>query len=213
MAAMRARLLQLALPLVKEHGFTRETLARSVLALPEPRAEPLTDSAVSALFGEGDNARRTLIQAWLEEGRVRMRTPVPSAKDALRGRLRYNEPALAHLPEAFALLASPKYGIPPLDVRPAFWHAAGVADEACYAAKEPTIGAPQLSWYSRRASLAAVYTAAELHQLTSPETADAFLDSLLDSAAKVKQAVDETQLFSSYVIKSWAGIIKSSGVF
>ncbi|KAA1476259.1 hypothetical protein DENSPDRAFT_502001 [Dentipellis sp. KUC8613] len=210
MAAMRARLLQLAVPLVKEHGFTRETLARSVLALPEPRAEPLTDSAVSALFGAGDNARRTLVQAWLAEGRVQMRTPVPSARDALRGRLRYNEPVLAHLPEAFALLASPQSGVPPLDPRPAFWHAAGVADEACYAAKEPTIG---LSWYKRRATLAAVYTAAELHQLTSPETADAFLDSLLDSAAKVKQAVDETELFSSYVLKSWAGIIKSSGVF
>ncbi len=67
--------------------------------LPEPRTEPLTDSAVSALFGEGDNAWRTLIQAWLEEGRVRMRTPVPSTKDALRARLHYNEPALAHLPE------------------------------------------------------------------------------------------------------------------
>ncbi|TFY61133.1 hypothetical protein EVG20_g7167 [Dentipellis fragilis] len=131
----------------------RAEWSTSAAARPAARERARLHAAVSALFGEGDNAWRTLIQAWLEEGRVRMRTPVPSTKDALRARLHYNEPALAHLPEAFALLASPQYGIPPLDIRPAFWHTAGVADEACYAAKEPTIG---LSWYSRRASLAAV---------------------------------------------------------
>ena len=57
----RNELLKLALPLVRTHGFTREALSRSVLALPKPHPEPLRDTAVSALFGEGDDARRTLI--------------------------------------------------------------------------------------------------------------------------------------------------------
>jgi ubiquinone biosynthesis protein COQ9 len=73
-------LLKYALPLVKVHGFTRETLARSVLHLPltetrtNTHVEPLSDTAVSALFGEGDEARRTLISAWLQDGLRHMGT-------------------------------------------------------------------------------------------------------------------------------------------
>lgn len=69
-----ARLLKHALPLVKVYGFTREALARSVLQLPptetgaKTHTEPLSDTAISALFGEGDEARRTLICEWLQEG-------------------------------------------------------------------------------------------------------------------------------------------------
>jgi len=165
------RLLRLALPLVKTHGFTREALARSVLALPptEAHSSPLSDSAVSALFGDGDVARKTLINAWLRDGLMHM-GHVPGVarpasvgaphleaagterkaglKDVLRARLEYNEPVLAHLPEvsnhmftsrtlltvlqAFALLASPSSGLPPLDPLPAFKHASQVAQEACY---------------------------------------------------------------------------------
>jgi ubiquinone biosynthesis protein COQ9 len=96
----RTQLLKLAVPLVKQHGFTRTALARSVLALPEPHPAPLPDSAVTTLFGEGDTARRTLISAWLEQGRTHMRSvPVEDVKGALLSRLEYNVPVLEHLPE------------------------------------------------------------------------------------------------------------------
>lgn len=70
-------------------------------------AEPLSDTAVSALFGSGDEARRRLIEGWLEEGLRRMenRTSVKgmvekvNVRDALHARLEYNEPVLGHLPE------------------------------------------------------------------------------------------------------------------
>ena len=118
-----SQLLKLALPLVRTHGFTREALSRSVLSLPanEVHKEPLSDAAVSALFGRGDDARRTLIEAWLEHGLRHMdsisgveRSASPllaletsrtgtekraSVRDALRARLEYNEPALPYLPE------------------------------------------------------------------------------------------------------------------
>ena len=88
----------------------------------------------------------------------------------------------------------------------------------------------QLAWYARRASVAAVYTAAgepryrlfnraannpgiELHQLTSPETTYEFLDSLLVGSSTINSSVEELSLFSSYIYKSWKGILKSSGVF
>lgn len=96
----RSQLLKLSLPLVKTHGFTREALSRSVLYLPRPHPEPLHASAVSALFGEGDEARRTLINAWLSEGREQMHhSRSPALKDVLTTRLRYNEPVLSLLPE------------------------------------------------------------------------------------------------------------------
>ncbi|KAI0267780.1 hypothetical protein BC834DRAFT_822134, partial [Gloeopeniophorella convolvens] len=206
----RTQLLKLAVPLVQQHGFTRNALARSVLALPEPRTEPLSDSAVTTLFGEGDAARRTLINAWLDEGRAHIRSaPVDGVKSALHARLAFNVPVLEHLTEAFALLASPTYGLPPLDPRPAIQHAASVADEACHVAQDASIGP---SWYTKRATLAAVYAAAEIHQLTSPQTAPAFLDSLLDSASSVGTTLSEAELFARYITKSWAAIIRGSGV-
>jgi ubiquinone biosynthesis protein COQ9 len=94
--------LKLSVPLVKHHGFTRTALARSALHLPEPHAEPLSDSAVTTLFGESDTARRTLINAWLDQGRAHMRSlpvPVDGVKGALLARLEYNVPVLGYLPE------------------------------------------------------------------------------------------------------------------
>ncbi|THV07223.1 hypothetical protein K435DRAFT_709899 [Dendrothele bispora CBS 962.96] len=209
----RIQLLKIAVSLVPTFGFTREALSRSVLALPSAQAhlEPLSDRAVSALFGNGDNSRKTLIEAWLQEGLGHMKTvSSPTMKEVLKTRLEYNQSALQYLPEAFALLASPERGLPPLDPRPAATHAITVADEACYITGDTSL---QFAWYPRRLSLAAIYTAAELHQLTSPQTAVPFLESLLDGSSTLKNAFDETQLFGSYVFKSWGGIIRSRGIF
>ena len=95
------RLLQLAVPLVKQHGFTREALSLCVLSLPAPHKEPLSDAAVSTLFGQGENARRSLIAAWLDEAREKMKTweSVPTVKEVLKKRLECNEPVLSYLPE------------------------------------------------------------------------------------------------------------------
>ncbi len=103
----RIQLLQLATGLVKTHGFTRAALAESVLLLPLGQAhpEPLSDTAVSSLFGNGDDARRTLIHAWLDQGIRHMGTvPSPTLKSVLHARLQYNEPVLQHLPEVHLLL-------------------------------------------------------------------------------------------------------------
>lgn len=151
MATSSKRLLQLAVPLVKQHGFTREALSLCVFSLPTPHNEPLSDVAISTLFGEGDDARRSLITAWQDDAREQMKTweSVPTMKEVLKKRLECNEPVLSYLPEvclskdiftnflsscqheAFALLASPTSGIPPLDPLPGLRHAAMVADDAC----------------------------------------------------------------------------------
>ncbi|KAI0833644.1 hypothetical protein BC628DRAFT_1307472, partial [Trametes gibbosa] len=212
---LRNQLLQLAVPLVKTHGFTREALARSVLSLPVPHERPLSDPAVSSLFGNGDEARRTLVDCWLDHAREQMK-PTPaesttpaSVRDVLANRLRANEPVLQYLPEAFALLASPSSGFPPLDPVPGLKHISKVADEACYILGDTSVGP---AWYRRRATIAAAYGAAELHQLTSPSTAYHFLDHALNATQNVDTSISELGLFGQYVWRSWAGIIKSTGV-
>ncbi|KAG7451298.1 uncharacterized protein BT62DRAFT_984469 [Guyanagaster necrorhizus] len=208
----RTQLLQLATNLVNTHGFTRKALAESVLSLPPGQAhpEPLSDTAVSALFGIGDDARRTLIHAWLDQGVRHMGTvPSPTLKSVLHARLRYNEPMLQHLPEAFALLASPNSGVSLLDPIPILKHSSRIADESCYISGDTSV---QFSWYVRRASIAGIYGASELHQLTSPSTAYSFLDNLFDTANNFGTSLEELGLFSSYVFKSWKGIFKSKGI-
>ncbi|KAG6857371.1 hypothetical protein H0H87_004731 [Tephrocybe sp. NHM501043] len=90
-----------------EHGFTREALACSVLDLPpaEAHAQPLSDSAVSALFGVGDLARRALIRVWLEDGirHIQSQPTNSTLREVLRARLEFNEPVLRHLPEVRVL--------------------------------------------------------------------------------------------------------------
>ena len=110
---MRNALLRHAIPLVRTHGFTRQALSFAALSLPN-HTEPLSEMAVSALFGPGDEARKTLIQAWLEEGINRMgwrngdddggqaKGSVP-IREALKDRLKWNEPVLDQLPEVLLL--------------------------------------------------------------------------------------------------------------
>ena len=66
----------------------------------EAHTQPLSDTAVSALFGHGNIARTTLINAWLEDGIYHMKTVSGSSiSDALKARLKFNESVVQHLPE------------------------------------------------------------------------------------------------------------------
>ena len=117
-SATRDALLKLALPLVKTHGFTRSTLSLAAMYSPSGNiTAPLNDTAVDALFGEGDEARRTLINAWLDDARVSLRTSysqgvaasstqTPSLENVLKMRLSKNEEVLEHLPEVSRSLDS-----------------------------------------------------------------------------------------------------------
>lgn len=181
-----SKLLRAALPLVRSHGFTRDALALSVLHLPPPdtHATPLSDSAISALFGAGLKAEHSLLNFFFDEGiqhmkeRAQSQGRQPTVKEMLEERLMFNEPVLDHLSTAFASLASSPLPlqIPMLDPLPGLKHALKIADEACYLSgdtstevcknspfeKKHCLLCYKLSWYARRASLAAIYTAAGL---------------------------------------------------
>ncbi|KIY43897.1 hypothetical protein FISHEDRAFT_62123 [Fistulina hepatica ATCC 64428] len=203
------QLLKRAFTLVETHGFTREALAQA--SVTTTHSAPLSQSAVSALFGDGVRAEETLFRAWLREQIGLMsRAPQHDVRGALHHRLTLNEPVLPHLPRAFALLTTPAVPLfPPWQPLPLVKHTAEVADEACYIGGDTST---QLQWYVRRASLAAAYGAAELHQLQSPHTAHGFLDSMIDTAHEGEKALYDVRQYGNYIIKSWAGIIKSSAI-
>ncbi|KAL5526492.1 hypothetical protein ACEPAF_8216 [Sanghuangporus sanghuang] len=203
------QLLKCAFPLIRSHGFTRQALSVAALSLPKPPEKPLSDTAIDALFGEGEEARRTLLNAWLAEGRKNMeQSQDRTISGLLKHRLRWNEPVLQYLPEAFAMMMTSST-ILPLDVMHAIQHAGSIANQACYLSGDKSVAN---AWYAKRAALSAVYTAAELHQLSSPSTADGFLDDLLETSQNVESVVSDTAEFGKYVTRSWAGIYRSLGL-
>lgn len=118
----REALLKLALPLVKNHGFTRSALSLAAMYSQSGKhTAPLNDTAVDALFGQGDEARRTLINAWLDDARLSLRKSYSQGgavmstsrtlnlADVLKMRLNKNEDVLEHLPEVSASLNSKKH--------------------------------------------------------------------------------------------------------
>ncbi|KAG8906333.1 hypothetical protein FRB99_007113 [Tulasnella sp. 403] len=218
--AARTLILKAALPFVPSYGFTRRCLTDAAESLPTQIS--LSETAFAALFGQGEEAKRTLIQAWLDEGIERLKfsasqtdemAPPSGAvvhaelKTLLTARLRYNEPVLQHLADAFATLAA---GGPLLDLRPAVKHAGRIADEALHIAGDRSVGG---RWYARRGAVALVYGAAELHQLTSPDTAVGFLARLLDETKEMERMADEVGEFGGFVEDGWTGIVRSRGVF
>ena len=52
----------------------------------------------------------------------------------------------------------------------------------------------------------------ELHQLNSPRTAEAFLDSLLESGNRVDAALADTAQYAGFVVWGAGGIVRSQGV-
>jgi len=128
-------------------------------------------------------------------------------EQVLLRRLEWNIPVLEHLKDAFAVLSTSTTPLVPiLDPRPAVSHALAVADEACYLSP-PSPNGPS-NWYVRRAGIAAIYTAAELHQLSSPETAPAFLRKLLEAGSKPSEALHEIGLFADFARRGWGGILR-----
>lgn len=106
--AQAQTILRCAFTHIPTHGFTRRAIA---LSMPGS-ATQLSETAISALFGAGDNADRTLIRAWLEEGRAQMNPVAPhngessstagstssaTMEEVLLRRLKWNEPVLHHL--------------------------------------------------------------------------------------------------------------------
>ncbi|KAI9635983.1 uncharacterized protein MKK02DRAFT_44682 [Dioszegia hungarica] len=116
--SLRAKILTHSLPLLPTHSFTRQTLALALSRLPsdhpDHRVEPIPDSVLDTLFGDGRAAPKALVQRWEEEGIEPMeaesgsKPSIAGLESRLRSRLTYSAGLGHYLPEAYSILSAPE---------------------------------------------------------------------------------------------------------
>ncbi len=109
--------------------------------------------------------------------------------------------------QALAIMAQPSY------VPASLKELAQLADEILYLAGDVSVDP---SWYTKRASLSAIYAAAELFQTsdTSPERREtrAFLRRRLDEAAQAGGAVRSVREWVGFNAGAAVNVLRSKGV-
>lgn len=122
-------------------------------------------------------------------------------------RLRANKPIIHRWQEALAIMAQPTY------VPPSIAELAKLADEIWYLAGDTSVDS---SWYTKRASLSAIYSATEVFmtQDTSQNFSDTeqFLDSRLEDVTKIGSTLGSLGSWISYTGHSTVNVLRSKGV-
>ncbi|UPX09943.1 Ubiquinone biosynthesis protein coq9, mitochondrial [Ascochyta rabiei] len=122
-------------------------------------------------------------------------------------RLRANEPVLHRWQEALAIMAQPTY------VPPSLYELAALADEIWFLAGD---GSVDMSWYTKRATLSAIYSATEVFmtQDTSKGFAETeqFLDGRLRDLQTVGGLVGKLGEWVNYTGHSTVNVLRSKGV-
>ncbi|KAK4041004.1 hypothetical protein C8A01DRAFT_45730 [Parachaetomium inaequale] len=212
-----ASLLSAAYAHVPAHGFTPEALALGArdAGLLDISPAVLPDGGVFALIRWHLHAQRAALAGKVgdivaaAEGGAAVMTVGEKVEALTWARLRGNVEGgvVARWQEALAIMAQPSYI--PASVR----ELAQLADEILYLAGDPSVDP---SWYTKRASLSAVYAAAELFQTTdrSPEFREtrAFLRRRLDEAARAGGAVRSVGEWIGFNAGAAVNVLRSKGV-
>ncbi|KAF2753611.1 ubiquinone biosynthesis protein COQ9 [Pseudovirgaria hyperparasitica] len=122
-------------------------------------------------------------------------------------RLRANKDIIGKWQDAIAIMAQPSY------VSASLSELARLSDEIWYLAGDKAVDA---SWYTKRATLSAIYSAAELHQTQdqSPNfiETERFLDSRLEDLRKVSSLAGGFGGWVGYTAQSAVNVLRSKGV-
>lgn len=123
-------------------------------------------------------------------------------------RLRANEPIIHRWQEALAIMAQPSY------VPASIAELARLADEIWFLAGDTSVDS---SWYTKRASLSAIYSAAEVYmtQDTSANFADTekFFDARLEDVGKVGGLIGGFGEWVGYTGHSVVNVLRSKGAW
>ncbi|KAI8341764.1 COQ9-domain-containing protein [Chlamydoabsidia padenii] len=203
---IRQSLLQATLRHVPAHGWTMESLARGASDMNLP-------SVVHGVFPGGPIG---LIDAYLDQCQQQFtqfaiqqspkETSIPQRVRTLTARrLDLLEPYARRWPEALAILAHPTHA------SIGFRHLSNLVDDIWYYAGDRS---PDMNWYTKRAALAAIYSATELYmsQDISPGFVETyrFLDRRLDEAEWVDGATSQLGTMLTFGAKSLIGSITQS---
>ncbi|KAJ4346561.1 Ubiquinone biosynthesis protein coq9, mitochondrial [Didymosphaeria variabile] len=122
-------------------------------------------------------------------------------------RLRANEPIIHRWQEALAIMAQPSYAPASLA------ELARLADEMWYLAGDESVDS---SWYTKRASLSAIYSATEVFmtQDTSKDfiETEKFLDSRLGDVMKIGGFIGALTEWTDYTRHSAVNVLRSKGM-
>ncbi|EKG18105.1 Ubiquinone biosynthesis protein COQ9 [Macrophomina phaseolina MS6] len=206
-------ILSAALPHVPEHGFTNAALQLGA------RDAGYLDASTN-LFPRGPF---DLIQYHLVIRRLALRDTVQFPEDRENGgkrlgigarvrlltleRLRANAPVIHRWQEALAIMAQPSY------VPESLKELAKLSDEIWFLAGDTSVDS---SWYSKRASLSAIYSASEVF-MTQDQSSDfkdteRFLDSRLEDLRKLGGATSAFSEWLDYTGHSVVNVLRSKGM-
>ncbi|KAL1920919.1 uncharacterized protein VTP21DRAFT_11554 [Calcarisporiella thermophila] len=200
-----SEILRAALSLVPEFGW-ENALATSVERMGLP-------SVARGMFPGGP---ADLVNYFLEDCRIRLNVDAKGKLEGLRThekirlmcqvRLNMMRPYITKWPEALAIMAQPTQAATSLT------HLQKLVDDMWYLAGDKS---SDMNWYSKRATLAAVYSSTELFmtQDSSPDFQETFrfLDRRLEDVAILGKSVNEISNLMSFAARSALGIIESKG--
>jgi ubiquinone biosynthesis protein COQ9 len=170
-AQLQQELLQAATKHIKQHGWSRAALLQAAKELQlSPSAAGMFPRGPSQLVEHVIRSNNEALAAQLQEPQVQQQlAALPLSQRiaaAVRRRLELNTPYMDSWPQALSVVAQPRNSPEALRLL------LQLLDEIWYSAGGDT--STDASWYTKRASLAAVYMSTELYMLTdySPGYAD-----------------------------------------
>ncbi|KAJ2958809.1 hypothetical protein NQZ79_g5649 [Umbelopsis isabellina] len=205
------KLLEATLPFVPTKGWTIESISLGAQTLGYP-------SVAHGLFPNGP---ADLIDYFLEDCRLQLEKEMQRKKNAgelenlsaseivklaVITRLEMTRPYIKRWPEALAIMAHPT------NTPMSFNQLGRLVDDIWFYAGDKS---PDMNWYTKRASLAAVYTSTELYmtQDVSPNAIDTigFLQRRLEQAEFFGSGVKQLGTMLNFGARSFIGMIASRG--
>ncbi|KAF9930880.1 Ubiquinone biosynthesis protein coq9, mitochondrial [Modicella reniformis] len=199
-------ILNKALTLVPQHGWTIESITKAAESMGYP----------TIIHGMFPNGGADLIDYFLKdclnrlplelEGRMEGLGTQEKIRLGTLTRLGMIAPYIDRWPEALAVMGQPS------NVPMALNHLAKIVDEIWHLAGDKSA---DMNWYTKRASLAVIYTTTELYMTTDKtpnyEATQKFLDRRFEDAATLGKATNEVLQIAEFGAKSVFGIITSKG--
>ncbi|KAG0044443.1 Ubiquinone biosynthesis protein coq9, mitochondrial [Gryganskiella cystojenkinii] len=199
-------ILKTALTFVPEHGWTTTSIAKAAESMGYP----------SIIHGMFPNGGADIIDYFLQdclnrlplelEGRMEGLSTQEKIKLGTLTRLGMIAPYIDRWPEALAVMGQPK------NVPMSLNHLAKIVDEIWHLAGDKSA---DMNWYTKRASLAGVYTTTELYMTTDKtpnyQATQRFLERRFEDAATVGKAASEVIQIAEFGAKSVLGLFASKG--
>jgi ubiquinone biosynthesis protein COQ9 len=210
-AHLQQELLHEATNHIKQHGWSRAALLQAAKDLQlSPSAAGMFPRGASHLVEHVIQSNNAALAAQLQEPQVQQQLaalPLPQRiSAAVRRRLEMNTPYMDSWPQAISVLAQPRNSPEALRLL------LQLLDEIWYSAGGDT--STDASWYTKRASLAAVYMSTELYMLTdySPGYADTWqqLERRMQDALWLGSAAAAAAALPQQLLSALAQAVSSS---